>query len=145
MRFPFEHGGVSEKVPLQKLIPRLQDADRGVRQAAAAGITRGLQDSSRLLTYLFNTLVLDHRTDCTLRRHASVMSPRNLANEIPDGVVDAVMSATERYHGTVQRYYRLKGRLLGLEPLYDYDRYAPLSGDLPRVEWQEARRIVEAS
>ena len=36
------------------------------------------------------------------------------------------MTAAERHHGTVQRYYRLKGKLLGLEPLYDYDRYAPL-------------------
>ena len=52
------------------------------------------------------------------------------------------MTAAERHHGTVQRYYRLKGKLLGLEPLYDYDRYAPLFADQPACDWPTARRIV---
>src|SRR5207253_11057920 len=38
-----------------------------------------------------------------------------------------------------------KGRLLGLEPLYDYDRYAPLFPDMPACDWPRARRIVEES
>ena len=49
---------------------------------------------------------------------------RNLANEINDQVVEALMSTTEKHYSLVQRYYRLKGKLLGIEKLYDYDRYA---------------------
>jgi len=45
----------------------------------------------------------------------------------------------------VQRYYRLKGKLLGLKPLYDYDRYAVLFPDMPSCDWATARRIVEES
>jgi oligoendopeptidase F len=45
----------------------------------------------------------------------------------------------------VQRYYRLKGRLLKIDPLYDYDRYAPLFPDLPTCDWPAARRIVAES
>jgi oligoendopeptidase F len=71
------------------------------------------------------------------------MGPRNLANEISPSVVDALMTAAERHHATVQRYYRLKGRLLGLDQLYDYDRYAPLSADTPTCDWPAARRIVQ--
>src|SRR5262249_37438412 len=66
-------------------------------------------------------------------------------NEISDDVVSALMGAAERYHGTVQRYYRLKGKLLGLDQLYDYDRYAPLFDDLPECDWPTARAIVEES
>ncbi len=145
LRFPFEHAGRSEQLPLQQINAKLYDPDRSARRAAAEGLTRGLQDNGRLLTYLFNTLVLDHRTDCGLRHFEDPMAPRNLANEISPEVVAALMTAAERHHGTVQRYYRLKGRLLGIEPLADYDRYAPLFADQPTCDWTTARRIVQES
>jgi oligoendopeptidase F len=145
LRSPFEHAGRSESLSLEQILARLQDADRAVRQAAAAGLTRGLQGHARLLTYIMNTLVLDHRSDCNLRHFDNPMGPRNLDNEISPTVVDALMTAAERHHGTVQRYYRLKGRLLGLETLYDYDRYAPLFSDMPSCDWPTARSIVQES
>jgi oligoendopeptidase F len=145
LQFPFEHDGKSESLSLQQINAKLYDADRAVRKAAAAGLTKGLQDNARLLTFIFNTLVLDHRTDCDLRSFTSPMGPRHLANEISDAVVEALMTAAERHRDTVQRYYRLKGKLLGLEPLYDYDRYAPLFSDMPTCDWSGARRIVEES
>jgi oligoendopeptidase F len=145
LRFPLEYDGRTEQLPLQQINAKLYDADRALRRAAAEGITRGLRDNARLLTYIFNNLVLDHRSDCNLRRFPDPMAPRHLANEIRPEVVEALMTATERHHGTVQRYYRLKARLLGLEPLYDYDRYAPLFRDLPPCTWADARRIVRES
>src|SRR5205807_2247899 len=118
LRFPFEHGGQKQTLSLQEINAHLYDPDRAVRRAAAEGWTTGLKDNARLLTYVFNTLVLDHHSDCTLRHFPDPQAPRNLANEIPGEVVEALMSAAERYHPTVQRYYRLKGRLLGLDQLY---------------------------
>jgi oligoendopeptidase F len=145
IQFPFANAGRTESLSLQQINAKLYDADRSVRHAAAAGLTRGLQDHARLLTFIFNNLVLDHRSDCELRRFPDPMAPRHLANEISPAVVEALMMAAERHHGAVQRYYRLKGRLLGLEPLYDYDRYAPLFPDLPACAWVDARRIVQES
>jgi oligoendopeptidase F len=145
IQFPFEHDGRVERLSLQQLNAKLYDPDRGIRQAAAAGLTAGLKDNARLLTFIFNNLVLDHRSDCGLRNFDGPMAPRNLANEISATVVDALVTAAERHQDLVQRYYRLKGRLLGLEPLYDYDRYAPLFSDLPECDWHQARKIVEQS
>src|SRR5262249_37437512 len=140
--FPFQYAAQTRLLTMQEINARLYDADRAVRKAAADGLTRGLQDNARLLTYIFNNLVLDHQSDCTLRHFAGPMEPRHLANEISADVVEALMTAAERHHGTVQRYYCLKGRLLGLEPLYDYDRYAPLFPDMPSCDWPRARRTV---
>jgi oligoendopeptidase F len=145
MKFPFEYGGKTESLSLQQILAKLYDADRGARRAAADGVSSGLQDNARLLTFLVNNLVLDHKSDCDLRKFRGPMEPRNLANEISQSVVDALMTAAERHHGAVQRFYRLKGRLLGLEPLYDYDRYAPLFPDMPQCDWPAARRIVTES
>jgi len=142
---PFEVGGKSESLSLQQILAKLYDADRNVRRAAAAGLTKGLQDNARLLTFVFNTVVLDHKSDCDLRAFTSPMGPRHLANEIDDAVVDALMTAAERHHGVVHRYYRLKGRLLGIDQLQDYDRYAPLFPDMPGCDWPTARRVVQES
>ncbi len=126
-------------------LAKLYDPDRKVRKAAAEGLTKGLQDHSRLLTFIFNNLVLDHQTDCRLRKFPDPMASRHLANEIKPEVVEALMTATERGQKTVHRYYRLKARLLGVRTLYDYDRYAPLFPDTPSCDWTAGRRIVEES
>ncbi len=142
---PFEHAGTVSKLSLQQTLAKLYDPDREVRRKGAQAITSALQDNARLLTYVFNTVVLDHKSDCALRRFNDPMAPRHLANEINAEVVDALMTATERHHATVHRYYRLKCRLLGLETLNDYDRYAPISADLPACDWPTARQIVTES
>jgi oligoendopeptidase F len=145
LRFPFEHDGQSQLLTMQEASAKLYDPDRAVRRAAAAGLTKGLKENARLLTYLFNNLVVDHQTDCRLRHFDSPMGPRHLANEISGPVVEALMTAAEQHHGTVQRYYRLKARLLGVEPLLDYDRYAPVFPDQPECDWPRARQIVQES
>ena len=141
LRFPFRQ----QKLSLQEILAHLYDSDREVRQASAEGLTTGLKENARLLTFLFNTLVLDHQSDCGLRKFADPLGPRNLDNEISSEVVEALLAAAERHHTTFQRYYRLKGRLLGLKQLYDYDRYAPLFPDLPGCDWPTARQTVQES
>lgn len=141
----FAHAGQVEPQSLQQILAKLYDADRAVRRAAADGLTQGLKENARVLTYIFNNVALDHKSDCELRRFATPMASRHLANEISEAVVEALMNATERHHELVHRYYRLKGRLLGVDVLYDYDRYAPLFPDLPSCDWPTARQIVEES
>jgi oligoendopeptidase F len=145
MQFPFAGKEKKEQLSLQQILAKLYDPERAVRRAGAEGITEGLKEQARLLTFIFNNLVSDHRSDCNLRHFDDPMGPRHLANEIGPKVVAALMTAAERHHELVERYYSLKARLLGLDKLYDYDRYAPVFADLPACTWSEARQIVEAS
>ena len=143
LRFTVE--GEKEQLSLQQVLAGLYNAERDVRRRSAEALTTGLQANAKLFTYILNTLVVDHRSDCTLRKHADVMMPRHLANEIEPAVVEALMTATERHVGTVHRYYRLKARLLKIDQLEDFDRYAPISAEMPAVDWPTARRVVEES
>src|SRR5207248_2505137 len=52
-----------------------------------------------------------------------------------------VKSVVERYD-IPTRWYRLKGRLLGIDDLNEHDRYAPLTTDDTEVTWDEARQTV---
>ena len=65
-----------------------------------------------------------------------------MANEVDDKTVEALVAAVTARYDIVARYYRLKRRLLGLDELFEYDRYAPLPAADRHTPWEEARQIV---
>jgi oligoendopeptidase F len=140
--FEVDVAGTSQRLNESGVLTLLYDRRREVRRAAAEALTRGLQANELLLGFIFNTLVHDHAIDDRLRSYRDPMESRHLANEIGAETVQALMQACEARHDLVQRYYRLKGRLLGIEPLPDYDRYAPLDTKMPGVAWERCREIV---
>ncbi len=142
MRFTLDHAGNSENLSEEEVLSRLYVPERSMRRAASDSLTAGLRENARVLGFIFNTLVQDKATNDRLRSYADPIQERNLANEIDGETVQALLSACERGYPVVQRYYRLKGRLLGIEQLEDYDRYAPvLEGDGER-DFGQAKRIV---
>jgi oligoendopeptidase F len=143
MRFRLEtaDGKIEEKSE-EEVLSLLYEADRDARRRGADALTRGLQEHSRLLAFVFNTLVQDKATRDRLRRYASPMDDRNLANEIDAATVHALMTACERRGELVARYYRLKAKLLGLPQLEDYDRYAPVLEAEGQRSFDAARELV---
>jgi oligoendopeptidase F len=137
-RFDFE----GQQLPEQIVLSKLYDADRAVRQRAAASMTAGLHTLSRTMTFVFNTLLADKASDDKLRNYPHWISSRNLSNEVDDSVVDTLINAVTSRYDIVARYYRLKKRLLGLDELFDYDRYAPLPAADRFYQWPEAQEIV---
>ncbi len=127
----------------EEVLTDLHSADRSTRQQAAKDLTKGLQSQLHILTHIFNTLLADKMIDDRLRSYPSWVSSRNLSNELEEETVDALVNATTSRYDIVQRYYRLKKELLGMETLYDYDRYAPLE-HLPtkRITWQQCKEMV---
>ncbi|PXF59873.1 MAG: oligoendopeptidase F [Deltaproteobacteria bacterium] len=127
----------------EEVLTDLYSPDRKVRKSAANDLTDGLRSQSIVLTHIFNTILGDKMIDDRIRDYHNWVKSMNLANELDDDTVDSLIaSATDRYD-IVQRYYGLKRRLLGLEELFDYDRYAPLPY-LPQrvVDWEKGKEIV---
>jgi oligoendopeptidase F len=140
MRFRVE--GESEDLGEEEILARLYAPDRDVRRRAAAALTAGLRAEARPLAFIFNTLVQDKAVDDRLRDHSSPLEARNLANEIEGPAVESLLSACVDRYSLVARYYRLKARLLGLERLEDFDRYAPISREERTIPFDEARDTV---
>ena len=141
-RFGVERDGETVELGEEEVLAMLYDADREVRREAARALTEGLREAHRPLSFVFNTLVQDKAVDDRLRRYEGIMDARNLANEIDGKSVDALLAACTAHYPLVQRYYRLKAGLLGLDRLEDYDRYAPLPGADSRRSFDDARGIV---
>lgn len=131
-----------EKVPEQQVLSKMHAPDRETRRKAAASLTAGFKELSRPLTFVFNTLLADKSTNDKLRGYPSWVTSRNLSNEIKDETVESLVEAVTEAYPLVQRYYRMKAKLLGLEQMHDYDRYAPLAQNETVVTWQEARKMV---
>ncbi|MCH8486315.1 MAG: M3 family oligoendopeptidase [Candidatus Cyclonatronum sp.] len=131
-----------EKVPEQQVLSKMHAPDRETRRKAAASLTAGFKELSRPLTFVFNTLLADKSTNDKLRCYPSWVTSRNLSNEIKDETVESLVEAVTDAYPLVQRYYRMKAKLLGLDQMHDYDRYAPLAQNETVVTWQEARKMV---
>ncbi|MEM1057526.1 MAG: M3 family oligoendopeptidase [Bacteroidota bacterium] len=131
-----------DELPLQQALTLLHDSDRSVRQRAAEAVTDGLADLARPLTYVFNTILADKASSDRLRGYTSWDAARHESNETDAESVDALITAVTGRYDLAQRFYALKRRLLGLDEMFDYDRYAPL-GEADRfVPWDDAREMV---
>lgn len=132
----------NEKLARDQVLGRLYSPEREVRRQAASAVTRGLGEMRRTTTYIFNTVLADKASDDRLRQYPTWLSSRNLANQVDDRTVAALVAAVTARYDIVARYYRLKRRLLGLDELFDYDRYAPLPAAERQYTWAEAKAIV---
>ena len=132
----------SQQVPEQVVLARLYHPDRDVRREAADILTGGLRKISRVTTYVFNQILADKASDDRLRGYPAWISARNLSNEVADASVEALIQAVTSRYDIVARYYNLKKNLLGLDQLFDYDRYAPLPAAERDYTWDESREVV---
>ena len=134
--------GEGEPVSLETAMAKLYSADRDERRGAAEAVTVALEPGLRTRTSIFNTVLVDKWIDDRLRGYPTWISARNLSNETTDEAVQALIDAATSRYDVPQRYYRLKAKLLGLDQLDHYDRFAPISKDSTKTPWDEARRIV---
>jgi len=136
-------GQEAQALSEQEALALLHDPKRPVRRAAAKGLTEGLQRHIRPLSFILNQVAADHASDDRLRGFSGPMASRHLSNEIAPASVEALLSSCEAHYPLVQRYYRLKKKYLGLEVLFDYDRYAPLNAqEAADVPFDRARQMV---
>ena len=127
---------------LEHALSRLDDPSHELRQAAAGAVTAALEPGLRTRAFIYNTLLSDHSTDDRLRSYPTWISSRNLSNEASDASVEALIEAVVGRYSIPQRWYGAKARLLGLDGLDDWDRYATVATDTAGFDWDEGCRIV---
>jgi oligoendopeptidase F len=133
------------QVPISTALALLYEADREVREKATHATTAALRADLRTRAYIFNVLLQDKAIGDRLRKYPTWVSARNLGNEISDEAVQALVEAVTGRYDVVARYYRVKRRLLGLDRLHEWDRYAPVAEVTRTIDWSQARDMVLSS
>jgi oligoendopeptidase F len=138
-----------DKKPLamEQALHLMSDPKEAVRKEAALAIGEVLGKEIRTFSLITNTLAKDKEIEDNWRGFKHPISSRNVANQVEDEVVDALMSTVRKnYSKLTHRYYGLKAKWLGKKQLAYWDRAAPL----PKVpersyNWEEAKELVLSS
>ncbi|MBI2256661.1 MAG: M3 family oligoendopeptidase [Proteobacteria bacterium] len=140
LRFDVE----GQKLTSNEVLNLLTDRDGAKRKAAAMGLSKGLKDNQRIFALVTNTLAKDKEIEDKWRQFKRPVSSRNLANQVEDEVVDALVKAVKQgYPQLSHRYYKLKAKWMGVDALDFWDRNAPLPRDDDRlIPWGEATKSV---
>ncbi len=126
----------------QETLARLYETNRGVRRRAAMAFTKGLESRLREMAFVFNVTLADKASNDRLRQYPNWLRSRNLDNEISDEAVEVLVDSVAHRYDLVARFYHLKRTLLGLDELFDYDRYAPVGDAATFRTWKQARTVV---
>ena len=150
-RYPYQGRDCTEA----EILDLLTDADAETRRQAGAVRSKVLAEHSATIGLIFNSIAKDKQVEDKWRKFPHPVSARNLANDVEDDVVDAlVASVNESMPRLSHRYYALKARAMGVARLNWWDRLAPFPGGIPgeiggederKFSWDEARKIVRAA
>lgn len=124
----------------------LEDPDREVRRAARESVFsayRGLREtlSQNLFQHIKNNIAFSR-----IRKYPSALAGFSFGDDLQAAVYENLFSEAERSAPLLQRYCRLKKKVLGIKKLYWYDLYVPLvkkSGQNFRYE-QAAEMVLQS-
>lgn len=133
-----------ESLTLADTLNQLSDTDGAKRKSAAKSLGGQLSGQVRLFALITNTLAKDKEIEDRLRAYTSPMASRNLANQVEDEVINALVSAVKSaYPDLSHRYYAMKAAWFGVDKLDYWDRNAPLPDQAERqYSWGEAKTTV---
>ena len=117
-----------------------------LRARAYQELYRVYIENSTVLAQMYIHRVRDWHTEgVELRGFSSPISARNLENDLPDEVVDTLLSVCRKNADVFQRYFKLKAGWLGLDKLRRYDIYAPLTPSEKKFDYATAKQMVADS
>ena len=137
--FKLAVNGEVKELTRDGLQPYIQGPDPDLRAKAYQELYRVYGDDGPILGQMYRTRARDwHNENINLRKFRSAMSVRNLANDIPDEAVDALLDAAKKNAKVFHRYFRLKAKHIGVEKLRRYDIYAPVAKSDKAFDFSDA-------
>jgi oligoendopeptidase F len=144
--FKVEVGGEVKEMTRGELMTYVRREDPALRAQAYQELYRVYGNDGSFLGQMYQAIARDWRNEnLTLRNYSSPMAVRNLANDVPDEVVDTLLDVAQKNTGIFQRFFQLKARWLGLERLRRYDIYAPVVKSDKRYDFDRAAGMVLSS
>ncbi|MBW8010497.1 MAG: M3 family oligoendopeptidase [Chloroflexi bacterium] len=144
--YKVEVNGEVKELTYDQLDPLIQGPDPDLRAAAYQERFRIFEEDAPILGQMYQTLVRDWRNEnVDMRNYSSPIGVRNLANDIPDEVVDTLLDVSEKNAPLFQRFFKMKAKWLGVEKIRRYDVYAPVATSDKKYSYDEAVKMVQAA
>ncbi len=141
--FKLDVNGETKELTRAQLQPFIQGPDAEMRAKAYQESLRVFGNDGPILGQIYQARARDwHNENINLRKFSSAISVRNLANDVPDEAVTALMETTKKNSKVFQRYFKMKAKFMGLEKLRRYDIYAPVAKSDKSFEFDTAANMV---
>lgn len=112
----------------EKLVSLVRSPDYRVREAAYKSLFETYKRNSGVLGEIYQNVVIQWRDEAVLMRgYKSPISVRNIANDLDDQTVEALLQVCRKNSIVFQDYFKEKAKLLDIKKLRRYDLYAPIS------------------
>jgi oligoendopeptidase F len=112
----------------EKLVSLVRSPDAIIREAAYRSLLQVYKKNSGVLGEIYQNIVMEWRDEAILMRgYRSPISVRNIANNLDDATVNALLAACRKNVAIFQDYFAEKAKMLGMKKLRRYDLYAPIS------------------
>jgi oligoendopeptidase F len=141
--FKMKVNGKEKSMTRAELMSYAQGGDPKLREQAYKELYRVYGEEGNILGQMYQNLARDwHNENITLRKFKNPLSVRNLANDVPDEAVDALMDVTRKNAKLFQRYFKMKALHIGVKKLRRYDIYAPVAQSDKQYEYGAAAKMV---
>jgi oligoendopeptidase F len=140
--FEFELDGEVQTLNGDQLRALRQHPDADVRQRAMKLFFSRYEENALIINHLYNALVKDHGIEVDLRGYESPISTMNSHNDLSDQAIQALNDVTTESYSLVNRYYKLKAKMLGVKEMTLADIYAPLPQASKVYPFEEAKKLV---
>jgi oligoendopeptidase F len=130
----------------EKLLSLVRSPKVEEREAAYKALWEVYKKNSGVLGEIYQNIVIRWRDEgISMRGYKSPISVRNIANDLDDETVEALLAVCRRNAVVFQNYFIEKAKMIGMKRLHRYDLYAPLSlklSDQKRFAYGKAVDIV---
>lgn len=141
--FELEVEGERQELTRGELMKYAWSPNPDLRKESYEELLRVYREDAPILGQMYQFIARDWYSEhVRLRDYDSPIAVRNLANDVPDDVVDALLEVSRENAEVFQRFFRLKARWLGLEKLRRYDIYAPVGEADVDYPYAEAVEMV---
>ncbi|MEA1977451.1 MAG: M3 family oligoendopeptidase, partial [Chloroflexota bacterium] len=135
--------GEEKELSREELTVYYRDPDPALREAAYKELYRVYNADGPILGQIYQAIVRDWRSEgVDLRGYSAPIALRNLANDIPDDVVETLLDVCRKNAPLFHRFFQLKARWLGVDRLRRYDIYAPVAQSEKTYSYNDAVAMV---
>ncbi|MDA4130426.1 MAG: M3 family oligoendopeptidase [Thaumarchaeota archaeon] len=140
-------GGVTKKLSEEQVRDLFYSSEKEERSAAYHSMLKQFESNRDVLGEIYKTLVRDwYNEGIKLRKYSTPISIRNIANDVPDLAVEALLQSCRENVSLFQRYFKFKAKVLDLPEMSRTDVYSPLPVEGDKVyPWKEGVELVVKS
>lgn len=141
--FSLAANGKKRTLTREQLAAYCRSPKSALRETAYKELFQVYESHRDVLGEIYAALVNDWKSEnLELRKFSSPISPRDLANDVPDEAVMALLSVCSKNAWVFQEYFRIKSRICGIRSMNRYHIYAPHRTDQKQYRYQDAVRMV---